>query len=70
MKNLEGIYIWVKLIFGRTDTVGEQDFRFVFMVQNIHEDSLKLFNELKKFENLHPTMPLPAFSTMAALKLN
>lgn len=52
MKNLEGIYIWVKLIFGRTDTVGEQDFRFVFMVQNIHEDSLKLFNELKKFEKL------------------
>lgn len=52
MKNLEGNYIWVKLIFGRTDTTSEQDFRFVFMVQNIHEDSLKLFNELKKFENL------------------
>ena len=52
MKNLEGNFIWVKLIFGRTDTTSEQDFRFVFMVQNIHEDSLKLFNELKKFENL------------------
>lgn len=58
MKNLEGNYIWVKLIFGRTDTTSEQDFRFVFMVQNIHEDSLKLFNELKKFETLasHDTL--------------
>ncbi len=52
MKNLEGKYIWVKLIFGRMDTLQEQDFRFVFMVQNIHEDSLKLFNELKRFEDL------------------
>ena len=52
MKNLEGQYIWVKLIFGRSDTTSEEDFRFVFMVQDIHEDSLKLFNELKKFETL------------------
>lgn len=52
MKNLEGNFIWVKLSFGRTDTTSEQDFRFVFMVQNIHEESIKLFNELKKFENL------------------
>ncbi len=58
MKNLEGNYIWVKLIFGRAETTSEQDFRFVFMVQNIHEDSLKLFNELKKFETLasHDTL--------------
>lgn len=52
MKNLEGQYIWVKLIFGRSDTTSEQDFRFVFMVQDIHENSIKLFNELKKFETL------------------
>lgn len=52
MKNLEGVYIWVKLIFGRTDTTSESDFRFVFMVENIHESSMKLFNELKKYENL------------------
>lgn len=52
MKNLEGEFIWVKLIFGRTDTTSEQDFRFVFMVENIHESSLQLFEELKKFENL------------------
>lgn len=52
MKNLEGNYIWVKFIFGRTETTSEQDFRFVVMVENIHENSLKLFNELKKLENL------------------
>lgn len=52
MKNLEGVYIWVKLIFGRTDTTSDSDFRFVFMVENIHDSSMKLFNELKKFENL------------------
>lgn len=52
MKNLEGQFIWVRLIFGRIDTTSEQDFRFVFMVQNIHEDSMRLFKELKKFENL------------------
>lgn len=52
MKNLEGDYIWVKLIFGRSGTTSETDFRFVFMVENIHESSMQLFNELKKFENL------------------
>lgn len=50
MKNLEGEFIWVKLIFGRTDTTSESDFRFVFMVENIHESSMQLFCELKKFE--------------------
>ena len=58
MKNLEGQYIWVRLIFGRIDTTIEQDFRFVFMVQNIHEDSMRLFKELKKFENLASFDPL------------
>jgi len=52
MKNLEGVYIWVKLIFGRTDTTSDSDFRFVFMVENIHDSSMKLFSELKKYENL------------------
>lgn len=52
MKNLEGQFIWVRLIFGRIDTTSEHDYRFVFMVQNIHEDSMRLFKELKKFENL------------------
>ncbi len=52
MKNLNGVYIWVKLIFSRTATTNEDDFRFVFMVQNIHDSSMKLFDTLKKYEEL------------------
>ena len=52
MKNLEGVFIWVKLIFSRANTTNEDDFRFVFMVQNIHENSIRLFDMLKKYENL------------------
>ncbi|WP_407435506.1 GGDEF domain-containing protein [Treponema sp.] len=52
MKNLKGIYIWVKLIFSRTETTNEDDFRFVFMVQDIHDSSIKLFDTLKKYEDL------------------
>ena len=52
MKNMEGVFIWVKLIFSRTNTTNEDDFRFVFMVQNIHENSLQLFETLKKYEDL------------------
>ncbi|MCR5088634.1 MAG: GGDEF domain-containing protein [Oscillospiraceae bacterium] len=52
MMNLEGRYIWVKLIFSRAETTNEDDFRFVFMVQNIHENSIALLNELKKYEEL------------------
>ena len=35
MQNLEGKYIWVKLIFSRVETTNEEDYRFVFMVQDI-----------------------------------
>ncbi len=52
MKNLKGVFIWVKLIFSRANTTNEDDFRFVFMVQNIHENSIKLFDTLKKYEEL------------------
>ena len=52
MKNLKGVFIWVKLIFSRTNTTNEDDFRFVFMVQNIHDNSIKLFETLKKYEDL------------------
>ncbi len=58
MKNLEGVFIWVKLIFSRTATTNEDDFRFVFMVQNIHENSLKLFDTLKRYEELASKDPL------------
>lgn len=58
MKNLEGVYIWVKLIFSRAHTTNEEDFRFVFMVQNIHENHLKLFDTLKRYEELASKDPL------------
>lgn len=52
MQNLEGKYIWVKLIFSRAETNNEDDYRFVFMVQNIHENSVELLSTLKKYEEL------------------
>ena len=52
MMNLEGKYIWVKLIFCRAETSNADDFRFVLMVQNIHENSIELLQTLKKYEQL------------------
>ena len=52
MQNLEGKYIWVKLIFSRAETNNEDDYKFVFMVQNIHENSVELLSTLKKYEEL------------------
>ncbi len=58
MKNLEGVFIWVKLIFSRAATTNDEDFRFVFMVQNIHENHMKLFETLKRYEELASKDPL------------
>ena len=58
MKNLEGVFIWVKLIFSRAKTTNADDFRFVFMVQNIHEESMQLNETLKKYEELASKDPL------------
>jgi len=52
MKNLQGKYIWVKLIFGRAETSNNDDFRFVFMVQDIHENVVELMSTLKLYEEL------------------
>ncbi len=52
MQNLEGNYIWVKLIFSRAETNNVEDFRFVFIVQDIHENSVQLLSTLKKNEEL------------------
>jgi diguanylate cyclase (GGDEF)-like protein len=52
MMNLEGKYIWVKLIFSRAETSNDNDFRFVFMVQNIHENAVELMSTLKMYEGL------------------
>ena len=52
MMNLEGKYIWVKLIFSRAETNNDEDFRFVFMVQDIHDNTVELMSTLKKYEEL------------------
>ena len=48
MQNLEGVYIWVKLIFSRIETGNPDDYKYVFMVQNIHEEATAVFSSLKK----------------------
>ncbi|MBR4790578.1 MAG: GGDEF domain-containing protein [Treponema sp.] len=58
MKNLEGVFIWVKLIFSRAITTNADDFRFVFMVQNIHDDFMNLNKTLRKYEELASKDPL------------
>ena len=57
MKNLEGVYIWVKLVFIRAETA-EEEFRFVFMVQNIDENVKELMSTMKKYESLALRDPL------------
>ena len=58
MMNLEGKYIWVKLIFSRAETSNEDDFRFVFMVQDINENTEELMSTLKEYEVLASKDPL------------
>jgi hypothetical protein len=60
MVNLDGIYQWVKLIFSRMDTTNENDYRFVYMVQNIHEATISMKATLKHYEELASTDPLTA----------
>ena len=50
MRNLEGKFIWVKLIFSRAQTFSEDDYRFVFMVQDINDNSMELISTLQKYE--------------------
>ena len=52
MKNLEGVEIWVKLIFSRVETSNPEDYRFIYMVQNIHDTAVDLRNTLKRYANL------------------
>ena len=58
MRNLEGKFIWVKLIFSRAQTNDDSDYRFVFMVQDIHENSMEILSTLKKYEEMAITDPL------------
>ena len=50
MRNLEGKFIWVKLIFSRAQTFSEDDSRFVFIVQDINDNSMELMSTLQKYE--------------------
>lgn len=68
MQNLEGKYIWVKLIFSRADTDNNDDFRFVFMVQDIHESSVELLSTLKKYEELASKDSLTGIYNRARIK--
>lgn len=52
MKNLTGEFIWVKLIFNRIETGNEDEFCFLFMVEDIHESHIRLMNDLKMYENM------------------
>lgn len=52
MINLEGQYIWVKLIFNRIETGDDSDFRVVFVVEDIHESHQRLVKDLKKYETM------------------
>ena len=55
MINLDGVYQWVKLIFSRMETTNENDYRFVYMVQNIHEATMIMKETLKQYEELAST---------------
>ena len=58
MKNLAGEYIWVKLIFSRVETSNADDYRFVYMVQNIHETTVDTMAALKRYEELASRDPM------------
>lgn len=68
MKNLEGEYIWVKLIFSRAQTISSKDFKFVFMVQNIDEDVKERMETLKKYEELVMVDPLTGLINHGGIK--
>ncbi len=55
MQNLNGNYIWVKIIFSKIHSYNEEDCKFVYTVQDIHESSMKLIEDLKKYEALSIT---------------
>ena len=50
MKDLQGVYRWVRLIFSRVPSVEDDASRFVYMVQDIHDESLRLIKDMKKYE--------------------
>lgn len=67
MKNLEGVYIWVRLIFARANT-SKDEFRFVFMVQDINEDMKERIATLKRYEALVHMDPLTGLYNHGGIK--
>lgn len=70
MQNLEGVFIWVKLIFSRIETGDPEDYRFVFMVQNIHEEATAMFSSLKKLSNMALTDSLTGVYNRGKIETN
>ena len=58
MRNLEGKFIWVKLIFSRAQTYNDDDYRFVFMVQDNNETSMEMISTLQQYEEKATRDPL------------
>ena len=58
MRNLEGKFIWVKLIFSRAQTYTEGDYRYVFMVQDNNETSMEMISTLQQYEEKATRDPL------------
>ena len=50
MRNLEGKFIWVKLIFSRAKTINDDDYRFVFLVQDNNETTMEVLSTLQQYE--------------------
>lgn len=67
MMNLEGKYIWVKLIFKKIQKA-DDSFCFVFMVQDIHDTSMKLIEDLKKYEEMSNRDPLTGIYNHGKIK--
>lgn len=60
MTNLEGNEIWVKLIFSRVGTSNPDDYRYIYMVQNINEEAQELRNTLAQYADRASKDPLTA----------
>ena len=58
MMNLEGVEIWVKLIFSRVGTSNPDDYRYIYMVQNINNEAMELRDTLAQYADRASKDPL------------
>lgn len=52
MMNLEGKFIWVNLIFSRINTGNDDDFKVVFVVENVHEAHETMMKDMEVYKNM------------------